>query len=830
MSDLKWSKYQQAIFDEVENGKGHLVIQARAGAAKTTSLVQSLHHVSPFDSWLLCAFNKRIAAELKRRAPNTGEIRTNHSLGLKAIKNHFPKAEVNNDKVWEILNRLVGKDRKWNNVKVQLKKAVSLCKACLIDDPQSIDILLDEYDIDTMDMDRGEFIDTISKALLKSFEDTNNVDFDDMIWFPNVYDMKVGNYDRIFIDEAQDLSKGQLELALKAASDTGRITAVGDNFQCVDESTLLQTPDGLKKIIELSLGDKILSYRKGQNEFQTISNLKKSSWASGFEIETESGKKLLMSPNHKIWARLPKLKDGQKIVYIMYRKDLGYRVGKTNKLRSETNPFGHRLGSESGDKIWIIDIVDSEPEALFKEKSYSLRYGIPTEVFNGKNRGLDQERINKIFSIFGDNGIKLLSDKNLFFDYPHWTSPSQTSERYSTKRRVVRLTTHHPKANKIHFEWEDKHLLNTLESKNYSIQKGTNKNKTNYRIRKEIASYKEAYLFAKKLANDADAYISERMSFNRKPVNLITASGLFVGSSVFVRHENSIRLEKIVSIKEKSGVFYDIEVNDAGNFFGNEVLSHNSIYSWAGAGTDNLDKLAKRLNAKVLPLPITYRCPLKVVKHAQQFVPDIQPRPNAPEGTLEYISSKDMMKKAKPGCFILSRINAPLIGLALKFIGNGVPCNIQGRDIGANLVTIIKKSRRKTIPAFLSWLEKWEHKEVARVTKMNRSPVPIRDKAQCLRTLADACSSVGEMKIKIQDLFEDGDDTSRIILSTVHRAKGLERDIVFVLSGTFFGGNKEERNIAYVACTRSAAELYFVTGGNYGLKKGKRKKNATKSK
>jgi superfamily I DNA/RNA helicase len=256
---------------------------------------------------------------------------------------------------------------------------------------------------------------------------------------------------------------------------------------------------------------------------------------------------------------------------------------------------------------------------------------------------------------------------------------------------------------------------------------------------------------------------------------------------------------------------------------------NQALYGFVGADTDNFDRLIKRLDAKVLTLPITYRCPTKVVKHAQQFVPDIEARPDAPEGTLEYISFKDMMKKAKPGCFILSRVNAPLIGLALKFIGNSVPCNIQGRDIGANLITIIKKSRRKTIPTFLSWLEKWERKEIARVTKMNRSPVPIRDKAQCLRTLADACASVGEMKSKIQDLFEDGDDTSRIILSTVHRAKGLERDVVFVLNGTFFGGNKEERNIKYVSYTRAKSELYLVTGGNYGLKK-RKKKSATKSK
>ncbi|KKN65717.1 hypothetical protein LCGC14_0478560 [marine sediment metagenome] len=467
---MKWSKFQKDVFKNTAKGSGHTFVEAVAGSGKSTSLIESLNYVPDGTSWLLVAFNRKIAAELKMRAPQSfnGETRTLHSLGLKALKQRYPNVDVESNKMWKILDRVVGKDRKFNDIKNQMNKAVSLCKACLVSEPAEIDVILDEYDIDVFDMDRDEFISKINKAMLKSYEDTDCVDFNDMVWLPHMYDIKAGSYQRVFIDEAQDMNPAMLELALSACAKSGRITLYGDRNQ--------------------------------------------------------------------------------------------------------------------------------------------------------------------------------------------------------------------------------------------------------------------------------------------------------------------------------------------------------AIYGFNGAGSDQFNKLIKSLDAKILPLSISYRCPVKVVNKAKQFVPIMEAAPNAKQGTVEYISSKEMLKLAKPGCFILSRVNAPLIGLALGFIRQGTPCNIQGRDIGANLVNLIKKSRRKSIDTFLNWLGKWEAKEIKRLRVRGRPVGSVTDKAGCLRALADDCRTIAEMKGKIQELFEDDDDNNRIILSTVHRAKGLQRDVVFLLSGTFFGGNQEEENIKYVACTRSASELYYVTG------------------
>src|SRR5271166_2824085 len=52
------------------------------------------------------------------------------------------------------------------------------------------------------------------------------------------------------------------------------------------------------------------------------------------------------------------------------------------------------------------------------------------------------------------------------------------------------------------------------------------------------------------------------------------------------------------------------------------------IYAWRGADENAIPNIIKRLNAKTLPLPISYRCAKSIIKIAQTYVPDIQHAPN----------------------------------------------------------------------------------------------------------------------------------------------------------------------------------------------------------
>jgi DNA helicase-2/ATP-dependent DNA helicase PcrA len=246
---------------------------------------------------------------------------------------------------------------------------------------------------------------------------------------------------------------------------------------------------------------------------------------------------------------------------------------------------------------------------------------------------------------------------------------------------------------------------------------------------------------------------------------------------------------------------------------------YQALYSWRMADTSILAEIKQQSGTKILPLPISYRCPKKVIELAQNWVPDITCPDAAPDGEILDISLNELYTLAKPGCFILSRTNAPMIKICMALIRNGIKANIRGRDVGKQLSYLIKKSKKKQIPAFLKWLEEWKDSEIAKLKEKNINPENVLDRQECLINLCEECRTLDEVAKKVDELFNDSDENNIVILSTVHRAKGLERNDVFLLKWTFrawfdkmhlIDKPNEEGNIAYVGATRSKKRLFVV--------------------
>lgn len=240
---------------------------------------------------------------------------------------------------------------------------------------------------------------------------------------------------------------------------------------------------------------------------------------------------------------------------------------------------------------------------------------------------------------------------------------------------------------------------------------------------------------------------------------------------------------------------------------------HQAIYAFRGADSNAVQNIVNRLNAKRLTLSVTYRCAKSIVALAQQFVPGLEAGPNAEEGLVKDLSENDMENLAQPGDFILSRTNAPLIKWCLALLKARVPANIQGKDLGKNMLSLIKRSKSVSVDGFLGWLGEYEAMEVERMVQAKREPSVLQDKMECLRTLCEGTRDLSEVKDNISKLFYEGDDNqARVILSTTHKAKGMERDRVFMLADTYRPGkNQEEDNLTYVAYTRAKRELYLVS-------------------
>lgn len=243
-----------------------------------------------------------------------------------------------------------------------------------------------------------------------------------------------------------------------------------------------------------------------------------------------------------------------------------------------------------------------------------------------------------------------------------------------------------------------------------------------------------------------------------------------------------------------------------------------AIYGFRGAVQNGLNMMKSELHAEELGLTITYRCPKAVVALAQKYVPDYRAADAAPEGIIDSIAYDNIIKHAQVGDAILSRANAPLMPICLNLIRNGIAARIEGRDIGKMLLTIIRKFKAKSVADFMVKVQRWEDKQITRVSKLKNAEQKmevIQDQAACLLAMAEGAVSVTDVENRCTELFEDSDNNPKpsVVLSSVHKAKGLEWNRVFIIRETFLRKGREsqeEENIYYVAITRAKQTLVFV--------------------
>lgn len=201
----------------------------------------------------------------------------------------------------------------------------------------------------------------------------------------------------------------------------------------------------------------------------------------------------------------------------------------------------------------------------------------------------------------------------------------------------------------------------------------------------------------------------------------------------------------------------------------------------------------------------------------------ITSHPNAPEGSVIRLSTYRATDFPQ-GSAVLCRNTSPLVALAYGLLQRDVPCRILGRDIGAQLATIVKNMRAPDLENFLVKLEIWRAREYSKAINTDRSPERTEDQASCLRffvnSLDEDSQSVPSLLAKIDLMFGDakGDTSRLVLLSTIHRAKGSEWRTVFILDPHLMPSRfakqpwqrEQERNLQYVAVTRSMDTLIYI--------------------
>jgi len=653
--------------------EGPLLIVAGAGAGKTKTITHRIIHlihqgINP-SSILAVTFTNKAAKEMRDRVMTLLEdtkhgvsapihhssapfVSTFHSLGVHIIKENA---------------HLIG-----------LTKHFSI-----IDESDAISIIKDvmkEHDIDPkqheprkiksiISKSKGDFITLANyrgevKSSMQSIvalvwggyearlKNEKGLDFDDLLLesvmilrkFPEIKNKYQEKWKYVHIDEYQDTNEVQYEMTKLLVGKEENICVVGDTDQCLVKGTRVTMADGTSKSIEnIKKGDSVLSNYGGGDFRGALVSKTKSILNNGelIKIETEKGRILTSTKDHIHFAgyRLD-ITPQIFINYLMYKKDIGWRIGTTSihtkGQRKSIVGFIQRSNQEHADALWVVAAHKTQNESRINEYILSLKYQIPTIPFTPR-KGLsiggyvhDKEALLKIFSSFNtkEGALKLLSDLGLQENYPHHRPQSSNS-----KRRNINVTLCADKRGKnpmhlISIFGNDDIGKEKLHSIGLSVREAK-KNTKNWRIEIVRADYGEVCLLATKIASlfdEVNLVFSARLGgkkINMKDGNSlpqIPASSIMPGMALFDIDGYDIvtKVSKISSKKEK---VFDIDIEKTNNFIANGIVTHNCIYSWRGANIKNLILFEKDYpNAKIVMLEQNYRSTGNIILAANSVI------------------------------------------------------------------------------------------------------------------------------------------------------------------------------------------------------------------
>ena len=280
MMNFKLSTYQENILNTVKLTDKNILVDAKAGSGKTSTLILISEAIQKQgNKCLFLAFNKHIVEELKGKMDTTDcAVKTIHSLGYSYLRSFLYrqygqnyKMDLDENKLREIVKHKFEEDGYQQSViehnidktgtelkdfirtlisetchlinfcrfhmtnyheqdKVR-KLALSCCRTIIEENigfdnyPTLVESVIDKL---KNDFENPEIIDGLP---------TYKVDFTDMIYFPVYYKMippwSIREYlDYVLIDECQDLSELQQEF-LKTLGNNSRFIFVGDEKQAI---------------------------------------------------------------------------------------------------------------------------------------------------------------------------------------------------------------------------------------------------------------------------------------------------------------------------------------------------------------------------------------------------------------------------------------------------------------------------------------------------------------------------------------------------------------------------------------------------------------------
>ncbi len=438
-------------------------------------------------------------------------------------------------------------------------------------------------------------------------------------------------------------NRAQYMLIRMLAAQHQNICVVGDGDQCLLPSTLIETKDGMKTIDTVQEGDQVLAASGwGKTSFAAVDHVMSKDYSGPVvKLTTKLGKVITATPNHVMFARLQNSANLY-YVYLMYKKNKGYRIGKTRGVRA-----GNRQGSlvsglqirtnqEVADKVWILATTDSEEKASYLEQYYAFKYGIPTMVLHvrGRRMALQQAQIDQLYEEIDteERVVRLMEDLLLFEEYPHYRAGAV--QRGEVSRKLVSFTMFGDLRQYQGRAWHD-HRVQLISSEHglrdkavagdFPVRRGKG---NTWRVETARKDYEQGIAYVKQLAalEDLDLVYKARLVDEKgegKGFTFTPAGHIHPGMIIPVEQDGKVILDVVTDrvIMEYKGQVYDLSVPNHRNFVADDIIVHNSIYGWRGADITNILNFEEDYpNAKVVKLEQNYRSTKRILLAANTVI------------------------------------------------------------------------------------------------------------------------------------------------------------------------------------------------------------------
>ena len=783
---------QDRIFKFIVKRPENILIKAYAGTGKTSTIVEAVKLLPVDKSIMFLAFNKHIQEELKTKLPEHIRCYTTYGLGVSAIKRKYgdriqfdefkaDKVILKKSKSWKLSEELKSEEE----VSIYLnnmKKLTNLCRLTLTVKPEFISYVADRYDIP---LHKPKDVKRALKILDFMSTDRKTYDFTDMIFLPAI-DNSIWFFpqDYVFVDEVQDLNRCQIriiEKVLKKNRTTkkyeGRLIAVGDSHQCQPMGSKVLMSNGNEVNIEnVVVNDKVVSYDR-HNKGHFVGYYKHHRWGAesmknhGYNIDEINKRRYVgelivintdnntskYTPNHRCLARIKSDSKHKYLLYLM-EKDGYYKIGFTPIWSKDRINFtANRVHQENCDMFWVLDAYIEKQDAYLDEQYYSLIFGIPQMILtyrNQKRSKLSQKIINDFYERFTKTDLRenAINILNNFNRDIKFPLWEKHAGNYFSKQHMFEI-----RACNLMFEIMQVPHFDDNNTKRI-------KNKGNYR-------------------------------------DIIVSKYVYINSVNYEYYDDYV---------------FSLKVNKHEVYVADGILTHNSVYGFNAADEKNFQWFEKFPKTKVLPLSVSFRCSQAVIRKAQEIVPDIKALPDAPEGS---VRDGNVLTEAQSGDFVLCRKTMPLVKLFFEFLTQRRKAIIKGSDIGIHLIELIGKINN--IEKLISF---WETELVSFRKDLKKQGIlnpnehsgytALEDKVMTLLFLARLADSILDLKYKIKSIFTD--EIQGIVLSTVHKIKGLDANRVFIIRPDLLPMQTpkawqamQEKNLQYVAITRARLELIY---------------------